>query len=73
MDRQLLAAALRVLRASYSGSQVAEQDLLLVRENALPSEHNLEDKDLAISIVWRIVQTVPPTPARASVRRMKGR
>ena len=73
MDRELLAAALRVLRAAYSGSQVAEPDLLLVRENALPSEHDLEDKELAISIIWRIVQAVPPTPSRASVRRMKGR
>jgi hypothetical protein len=72
MDRKLLAAALRVLRASCSGSQIAEEDLLLVRQNALAAERDLENKDLAISIVWRVVQTVPPTPARASVRRMKG-
>jgi hypothetical protein len=71
MDRELLAAALRVLKSSYSGPQASEADLALVRVCALPSEETLEIADVAAAVIWRIVHTVP-RPMRVSAKRTNG-
>ena len=72
MDREPLAAALRVLRSSYSGSRASESDLALVRRHALPSDGSLDTTDFASAVIWRIVQALPPEPIRVSTRRKGG-
>ena len=56
MDRQLIAAALRILNSAYASERFASEDVDLLRENVQPEERDLNPDDLARLIVWRFVK-----------------
>jgi len=65
MNRELLEAALRVLRTVYSGNQPSLADISLLRKEALPWERELDLPVLARKIIWREIGDVSP-PAKGA-------
>ena len=55
MDRELLAAALRVLTHSIDGRCLAQEDVDLLRSRAVFQERDYDLEDLSSSIIQRIM------------------
>ena len=55
MDRELLAASLRVLTSSFDGKRLAAEDVDLLRAHATSQELGYAVEDLARSVAQRII------------------
>ena len=55
MDRELLAASLRVLTSSFDGRRLAAEDVDILRAHATPQELDYALEDLARSVAQRTI------------------